>query len=106
MNSVSELIYLGSKVTADAHSTPEVMCHITLAVSAINWRLRVWRKRNYRGIQSFALMGRTLFDHFERRDEGDWVSACKNMVVPGNVGKGKPRKRWRDVLEDDLKKAI
>ena len=26
------------------------------------------------------------------------------MVVPGNYGKGRPRKRWRDVLEDDLKK--
>ena len=34
----------------------------------------------------------------------DWVSAYRNMVVPGNAGKGRPRKRWRDVLEDDLKK--
>ena len=25
------------------------------------------------------------------------------MAVPGNAGKGRPRKRWRDVLEDDLK---
>ena len=36
---------------------------------------------------------------------GDWVSACGNMVVPGNAEKGRPRKRWRDVLEDDLKKG-
>ena len=41
----------------------------------------------------------------ERKDEGDWVSACRNMVAPGNVGKGRPRKRWTDVLEDDLKKG-
>ena len=27
------------------------------------------------------------------------------MVVPGNAGKGRPRKRWRDVVEDDLKKC-
>ena len=27
------------------------------------------------------------------------------MAVPGNAGKGRPRKRWRDVLEDDLKKG-
>ena len=27
------------------------------------------------------------------------------MVVLGNAGKGRPRKRWRDVLEDDLKKG-
>ena len=43
--------------------------------------------------------------HLERKDEGDWVSACRNMVFPGNAGKGRPRKRWRDVVEDDLKKV-
>jgi len=26
------------------------------------------------------------------------------MVVPGNAGKGRRRNRWRDALEDDLKK--
>ena len=46
------------------------------------------------------------FGHLERKDEGDWVSACRNTAVPGNAGKGRPRKRWRDVLEDDLKKAV
>ena len=46
------------------------------------------------------------FGHFERNDEGDWVSACRNMLVTGNAGKGRPRKRWRDVFEDDLKKAV
>ena len=45
------------------------------------------------------------FGHLERKDEGDWASACRNMVVPGNAGKGRPRKRWRDVVEDDLKKG-
>ena len=27
------------------------------------------------------------------------------MAVSGNAGKGRPRKRWRDVVEDDLKKG-
>ena len=27
------------------------------------------------------------------------------MVVPVNDGMGRPRRRWRDVLEDDLKKG-
>ena len=44
------------------------------------------------------------FGHLERKERGDWVSACRNMVVPGNAGRGKTRKRWRDVLEDDLRK--
>ena len=25
------------------------------------------------------------------------------LVVPGNAGKSRPRKTWRDVVEDDLK---
>jgi len=45
------------------------------------------------------------FGHLERKDDRDWVSACRNMVVPGNAGKGRPRKRWMDVVEDDLKKG-
>ena len=31
------------------------------------------------------------FGHLERKHEGDWVSACRNMVVPGYAGKGRPR---------------
>ena len=32
-------------------------------------------------------------------------SACRKIAVSGNSGKGRPRKGWRDVLEDDLKKG-
>ena len=32
------------------------------------------------------------FGHLERKDDRDWVSACRNMAVPGNAGKGRPRK--------------
>ena len=42
--------------------------------------------------------------HFERKEEEDLISTCRNIVVPGNTGRDRPRKRWRDVLEDDLKK--
>ena len=30
----------------------------------------------------------------------------RNMAVVGNAGKGRSRKRWRDVLKDDLKKTV
>ena len=46
------------------------------------------------------------FGHLERKEGGDCVSVCRNMVVPRNAGKGRPRKRWRDVVGDDLKKAV
>ena len=44
------------------------------------------------------------FGHLERKDAGDWVSACRNMAVGENVGKGRPKKRWVEV-KDDLKKG-
>jgi len=46
VDSVNEFIYLDSKVTADGHSTPEVMRCIALAASAMNQLGRVWRQRN------------------------------------------------------------
>ena len=44
------------------------------------------------------------FRHLERKDAGDWVSACRNTAIVGNVGKGRPKKRWNEVVKDDLKK--
>ena len=41
VDSVNELIYLGSKVTTDGHSAPEVMRRIALAASAMNQLGRV-----------------------------------------------------------------
>ena len=33
-----------------------------------------------------------------------WYQPAEIWLVLGNAGKGRPIKRWRDVLEDDLKK--
>ena len=48
------------------------------------------------------------FRHLERKDAGDWVSACRNMARPivGNAGKGRSKKRWNEVVKDDLKNAV
>ena len=45
------------------------------------------------------------FDHLERKETGDWVSACRNMAIVGNAGKGRPKMRWNEVVKDDLKKC-
>ena len=42
VDSVSEFVYLGSKVTTDGHSAPEVMRCIALAASAMNQLGRMW----------------------------------------------------------------
>ena len=39
----------------------------------------------------------------ERKDTGDWVSADRNMTIVGNAGKGRPTKRWNEVVKDDLR---
>ena len=47
VDSVNEFIYLGSRVTTDGHSAPEVMrcmARIALAASAMNQLGRVWRQ--------------------------------------------------------------
>ena len=41
----------------------------------------------------------------ERKDAGDWVSACRNMAIVGNAGKDRQKKRWNEVVKDDLKKC-
>ena len=41
-----EFIYLGSKISSDGYSTPEMMRRIALAASALNQLGRVWRQRN------------------------------------------------------------
>ena len=40
----------------------------------------------------------------KRKDEGDWASACRNMAIAVNAGKGRPKNRWNEVVKDDLKK--
>ena len=44
------------------------------------------------------------FGHVERRDEGDWVSACRDMSVVGKRGRGRGRKTWNECIVDDMKK--
>ena len=46
VDSVSEFIYLGSKISSEGYITPEVMRRIALAASAINQLGRFWRQRN------------------------------------------------------------
>ena len=40
----------------------------------------------------------------ERKDEGDWVSACRDLSVAGAKGRGKGRKTWKECVVDDMRK--
>ena len=40
----------------------------------------------------------------ERKHEDDWVSACRNLVVEGNRGRGRGKKTWMECVNDDMKR--
>ena len=58
------------------------------------------------GVQSVAEVVRRgrlrWFGHVERKNEDDWVSACRNVVVAGVRSVGRGRKKWRDCVRDDM----
>ena len=80
------------------------MCGVTLKDRC---KIEELRKRlDIKDVADVVRKGRLRwFGHLERKDERDWVSTCRNIVVVGNAGKDRPRKRWCEVLEDDLKKG-
>ena len=44
------------------------------------------------------------FGHVKRMDDGCWIKRCMNMEVEGERGRGRPAKRWMDLIKEDLKK--
>ena len=43
------------------------------------------------------------FGHVERKEETEWVSACRRLKVDGSGGKGRPKKTWSECVNKDLK---
>ena len=43
------------------------------------------------------------FGHVERKEQGDWVSECRNVVVEGNKPRGRGRKTWRECVRKDMR---
>ena len=41
------------------------------------------------------------FGHVERRDELCWIKRIETLQVDGDGVKGRPRKRWREVLKEE-----
>ena len=43
------------------------------------------------------------FGHVERRDELCWLKRIETLQVDGDGVKGRPKKRWREVLREDMR---
>ena len=67
------------------------------------------RKSNecVRSMLAIAVMQRNRlrwFGHIERRDELCWIKRIETLQVDGDGVRGRPRKRWREVLKEDMRK--
>ena len=62
------------------------MCGVTLKDRCISEELK--KRLDIEDLADVVRKSRLRwFGHLERKDERDWVSACRNMVVPGNARK-------------------
>src|SRR3989442_7590946 len=56
------------------------------------------------GVDRVVRRGRLRwFGHVERKEADDWVSKCRNLVVVGGAGKGRPRKTWMECVNKDVR---
>jgi len=64
-----------------------------------------WRAQEQASDSDKVRQGRLRwFGHVERKDAGEWVSACRDMVVAGQRGRGRGRKTWKECVADEMKK--
>jgi len=79
------------------------MCGVTLKDKNSSEELR--NKLGIVSVSDIVRRGRLRwFGHVERKDASDWVSACRDMVVVGQRGRGRGRKTWKQCVADDMKK--
>ena len=62
--------------------------------------------RSRLGIHSirYVIQARRLrsFGHLERMEGDNWVSKCRDLVVPGTKPRGRPRKTCQEVIRTDM----
>ena len=79
-------------------------CHNSIALLLVDYCVN----RNIidnSGVVEVMRWGRLRwFGRVERKEVGDWVSACRNLEVAGSRGGGRPRMTWRArCLDGDMK---
>ena len=43
--------------------------------------------------------------HTERKEEENWLRKVQSLEIPGKVPSGGPRKTWKHVVDDDLRRT-
>jgi hypothetical protein len=79
------------------------MCGVTLKDRKTSEELR--ERLGIVSVSERVRQGRLRwFGHVERKDECDWVSACRDLSVAGAKGRGRSRKTWKECVVDDMRK--
>ena len=77
------------------------MCRISLSEETPSEEIR-----DRLGIQDISVVMRQIrlkgLGHIERMETENWVSKCRSLVIDGAAGRGRPRKTWNKVLQNDL----
>ena len=63
--------------------------HQEIGISSLETCLRIRRLR--------------WFGHIERQPADTWPNAVRHLVVPGTAPRGRPKKRWQDCVNEDLR---
>ena len=78
------------------------MCGVTLKNRISSERLR--SRLGIKGVTDVVRRGRLRwFGHVERKENEEWVSACRNMEVVGRKGIGRGRKTWQQCVDRDMR---
>jgi len=78
------------------------MCGVSLRERKTNVELR-----ERIGVEPIAVVVRRnrlrWFGHIQRKMDGDWVKGCTMVEVEGTRPRGRPKKSWTDVIQDDMR---
>jgi len=78
------------------------MCGVTLADRGRSEEL--YERLGIEGVMGVVSKGRLRwFGHVERMDAKNWVSACREFEVEGEVKRGRRKKTWKECLKTDMK---
>ena len=78
------------------------MCGVTVKDMIQTMELR--KRLGIECVSNVVRRGRLRwFGHVERKENDDWVSACRELQVEGTRPRGRPRMTWNECVANDMK---